>query len=342
MVAGGAAEVVSAQFAREQDLDIRYGSRPPGAGFSELAVIPCCVHCKFSGVQCIGPAPEAARVRDCCYPGVPNDHCLDGATATEEALIQEYLPLVRSVVGRLMMSLPAHASLEDLQSVAVIGLLQAIRNFDPTRGATLKTFASIRIRGAVLDELRRMDWVPRLIRQKARKVQDACGELEQRLGTQPSEQQMADEMGITLEDYRRCLDEIRPATFVCLEAVSDGGTADETTRHENLADESQENPYEGTARSELQALIAKRIRQLPPTQQKVLALFYYEDLNQNEIAAVFGVSPSRISQIHTAAILAMRAFIVPLENDGPFWPRPVPVIDSRGAAVGTFPQPSIA
>jgi RNA polymerase sigma factor for flagellar operon FliA len=232
-----------------------------------------------------------------------------GDTPTEDALIRQYLPLVRTVVGPLAMTPSAQVSAEDLQSAARVGLLQAIRSFDAKGGASFPTFARFRIRGAALDELRRMDWVPRLVHDRARKIQDALGELEQRLGAPPSEPQMAEALGLTLGDYRSWLDEIRPVALVRLDAVSNGDTADETTPHECIADDSQEDPFERASRSDLKALIAKRIRQLPPIQRKVLALYYYEDLRLREIAEVFGLTESRISQIHAKAILAIRRFI---------------------------------
>jgi RNA polymerase sigma factor for flagellar operon FliA len=232
-----------------------------------------------------------------------------GDTPTEDALIRQYLPLVRTVVGRLAMALSAQVSAEDLHSAARVGLLQAIRRFDTKGGASFRTFARFRIRGAVLDELRRMDWVPRLVHDRARKIQNALGELEQQLGAPPSEQQMAEALGLTLGGYRSWLDEIRPVAFVCLDAGFHGDTPDGAAPHESIADDSQEDPFERASRSELKALIAKRIRQLPPIQREVLALYYYEDLRLREIAEVFGLTESRICQIHSQAIQAIRRFI---------------------------------
>jgi RNA polymerase sigma factor FliA len=227
----------------------------------------------------------------------------------ENALVEHYLPLVRTVVGRVAMSLPPHVSADDLNSAGLIGLLQAIRNFNTRGGASFETFARFRIRGAVLDELRRLDWVPRLVHEKARKIQNAFAQLEQRLGEPPDEEQVAAELGLTCGEYREWLDEIRPVAFVCLDAVAHGDLADAPSQHESIADDSQEDPSEGASRSELKDLIAKRIRQLPPVQQKVLALYYFEDLRLREIAEAFGLTESRISQIHSQAILALRSFI---------------------------------
>jgi RNA polymerase sigma factor FliA len=237
------------------------------------------------------------------------EYHLTGQTELENALVQEYLPLVRTVVGRLAMTLPAHVSPDDLYSAGLLGLLQAIRSFQSQRGASFLTFARFRIRGAVLDDLRRMDWVPRLIHDKARKVQHALAELEQRLGRPPSDGQMAQALELSLSDYRAWLDEIRPVTFVCLDAVPATTSADGADPHESIPDDTQEDPSETAARSELKALIAQRLRRLPPIQQKVLALYYFEDLRLREIAEAFGLTESRISQIHSQAILAIRTAI---------------------------------
>lgn len=219
------------------------------------------------------------------------------------------MPLVRTVVGRIAMSLPAHVCPEDLHSAGLVGLLQAIRSFSTRGGASFETFARFRIRGAVLDELRRLDWVPRLIHEKARKIQNSFGELEQRLGRPPTEEEMAGALDLTPEEYRQWLEEVRPVAFVCLDACPRADQPDGTSQHESIPDDSQEDPSDSASRSELKDLIGRRIRQLPQMQQKVLALYYFEDLRLREIAKAFGLTESRISQIHSQAILAIRSFI---------------------------------
>jgi len=232
-----------------------------------------------------------------------------GDPDTENTLVEGYLPLVRTVVGRIAMTLPAHVSAEDLHSAGLVGLLQAIRSFSPEGGAAFETFARFRIRGAVLDELRRLDWVPRLVHEKARKIQNAMNELEQRTEGPPSEEQVAAVLGISPAGYRDWLEEVRPVAFVCLDAASHADGPEGITQHDSVADESQEDPCDWAARNELKDLVAQRIRQLPPIQQKVLALYYFEDLRLREIAEAFGLTESRISQIHSQAILAIRAHI---------------------------------
>ena len=228
---------------------------------------------------------------------------------TEGSLVEEYLPLVRTTVGRLAMSLPSHVSQDDLNSAGLLGLLHALRSFDPTAGASFETYARIRVRGAIFDELRRMDWVPRLIHDKSRKIQNAIAELEQALGRSPSEAETASALGIDMDTYERWMEEIRPVTFVCLDSAGHPGNEDSNSLHESIIDHSQESPSDGASRNELKELIFKKLSSLPDTQRKVLSLYYVEGLRLREIAAAFGLTESRISQIHSQAVLALRAFI---------------------------------
>jgi RNA polymerase sigma factor for flagellar operon FliA len=227
----------------------------------------------------------------------------------ENALVQEYLPLVRTVAGRLAMTLPAHVSAKDLFSAGLVGLLQSIRSFSPRGGASFETFARFRIRGAVLDELRRLDWVPRSVHERARKIQQAVVELEQRLGYAPSELELARALGLTLEQYQLWSTEVQPVSFLRPDLAARDGSQDGTTPHERIADESQEDPCESVSRSELKKLVAQQLGQLPEPQRKVLALYYFKGLRLREIAKAFGVSEARISQIHSQAIRAIRSFI---------------------------------
>jgi RNA polymerase sigma factor for flagellar operon FliA len=235
-------------------------------------------------------------------------------THTENALVQQYLPLVGSILGRLAMTLPEHVDQDDLQSAGLVGLLQALRNYDPGSGNSFETYARVRIRGAMLDELRRMDWVPRTVHEKARKIQAIMAELEQRLGRTPTEAQVAKAMNLSVTDYAKLLDEVRPAAFVCLDAVSSCENGDTNSLYEVVADTSEEGPAEQTSQRELKQVVLERLKELPEIQRKVLALYYGEDLHLREIAEVFGLTESRICQIHSQAILAIRSYVQRFES----------------------------
>lgn len=228
-------------------------------------------------------------------------------TDLENALIEKYLSLVSSIAARLAMTLPEHVDQDDLYSAGLVGLLQAVRNYDPTCGASFETYARTRIRGAMLDELRKMDWVPRTVHEKARKIQAIMNQLEQKLGRVPTEAQMAKALNLSLSEYGKLLTEIRPAAFICLDTVS---SEDDTgDLYEVVANSADESPLEKISQRELKHVVLERLKALPEMQRKVLALYYGEELHLREIAEVVGLTESRICQIHAQAILSIRAYI---------------------------------
>jgi RNA polymerase sigma factor for flagellar operon FliA len=230
-------------------------------------------------------------------------------THTENALVEQYLPLVRSAVGRLAITLPEHVGHDDLHSAGLVGLLQALRNYDPACNTSFESYARVRIRGAMLDELRRMDWVPRTIHEKARRIQDVMAELEQKFGRTPTEEQMARALKLSVTEYNELLDEVRPAAYVCLDATCCSDGSESGSLYEVVADPTENGPVEEVSRRELKRVILDRLKQLPDIQRKVLALYYGEDLHLREIAEVFGLTESRICQIHSQAILSIRSFL---------------------------------
>jgi len=267
----------------------------------------------MSTATCEPPPPIAVETKPSAHDLWKRYHRRADAQ-TENALVEQYLPLVRFALGRLAMTLPDHVDHDDLYSAGTVGLLQALRNYDPKCGNSFEAYARLRIRGAMLDELRRMDWVPRTIHEKARKLQDTLGKLEQQLGRTPTEAQMAKALGMTPAEYTELLDEIRPAAFVCLDATCTSDSGDMSNLYEVVAHPDEDNPVEEVSRRELKSVILERLKQLPDIQRKVLALYYVEDLHLREIAEVFHLTESRICQIHSQAILAIRSYLQRYES----------------------------
>jgi len=227
--------------------------------------------------------------------------------APEEEILKNHMPLVRSVVDRMRASLPAHLDVDDLYSVGLLGLIQAQRRFDPTHGVTFSAYATMRVRGAVLDELRRIDWMSRTLRIKAKKLSDVISAFEQKAGRPATEAEIAEELGISNEEYSLLLDEVRPLSYVELDALA--GDDEDSSLHDVIADENQPNARDIALKQELIKLVVERLQVLPDMQRKILAMYYFENLRLAEIAKIFGVTESRICQIHTQAVLSLKAYI---------------------------------
>ena len=234
--------------------------------------------------------------------------CVPGSKA-ENSLIEQYLPLVKSVVGRLAMTLPSHVNMDDLYSAGLVGLLDAVRRFDPAGGSSFEAYARVRIRGTIFDELRRLDWVPRSVHDKAKKVEQTMRALTHRNGAMPGNEEMAAALEMSPRQYEELLETIRPATYVCLDSARHGDGEGDGGCHELIQDESQANPGKDASMREMARLVRERIKQLPEMQRKVLALYYFEDLRLREIAEAFGVTESRICQVHAQAILAIKTLL---------------------------------
>lgn len=232
----------------------------------------------------------------------------------ETALVERHLPLVKTTVDRMRIYLPASLDIEDLYSVGFTGLVTAARKFDPTQGAAFTSYATLHIRGAVHDELRRMDWTPRSIREKSKKFKDSLNALEQRMGRPASAGEICAELGISNSEYEDLLNEIKPASFMPLDGEVFSEDSDSISLHEVISDESQTTGLQQLERKELLELIVGQLQKLADVPRKVLALYYLEDMRLSEIATILGVTEGRVSQIHTQAVLSLRAFIKRQEN----------------------------
>ena len=231
------------------------------------------------------------------------------AATNEDTLITQHLALAKTTVDRMRIYLPATLDMEDLYSVAVTGLMTAARKFDPSRNVSFPAFAALHIRGAVHDELRRMDWMPRSLRDKAKHFRDSISALEQKLGRPALDSEVCAELAITPEEHEALLEEIKPASFVPLDGEAYTEDSDSISLHDIISDESQVSADTELEKKDLQEAVVARLMELPDMQKKVLAMYYFEEMRLSEIAAAFGVTEGRISQIHTQAVQSLRAFI---------------------------------
>jgi len=233
----------------------------------------------------------------------------ESSSDSEREFIEAHLHLVKTVIGRLRLTLPATLDMDDLYSVGVTGLISAAKRYDPARDSTFAAFAFHHIRGAVLDELRRMDHMSRGSRDKAHKLADAVNRLEQRLQRMATGPEISQELGISEREYEAMLEDAAPISFLPLDAEAYSDNSEDVRLHETIADESQVSARDELEKKELLQLVIQRIQQLPDMPRKILAMYYFEDLRLSEIAAAFGLTEGRISQIHTQAMLSLRAFV---------------------------------
>jgi len=221
------------------------------------------------------------------------------------AMLRQYSPLVRRLAHQMMAKLPANVEVDDLIQVGMIGLADALSRFDPAQGVQIETFATQRIRGAMLDELRGTDWLSRGTRKQQRDIEGAVHRLEQRLGRVPHESEIADELGLSLSDYQDLLGKVRGTQLVYLEDMSgDEGDNDYLDRH--VADE-QANPLAQLQDHRMREALVEAIKHLPEREQYVMSMYYEHDMNLKEIAAVLGVTESRVCQLHSQSIARLRA-----------------------------------
>jgi RNA polymerase sigma factor FliA len=232
------------------------------------------------------------------------------STAGREELILRYAPLVKYIAHRLAMRLPPHISVEDLMSAGVIGLMDALTKFDAGKNVQFKTYAEFRIRGAILDELRSLDWVPRSVRQKATEIERTCLELERKKGRPAEDEEVAEALGVSMDQYHRLMKEVGGLSVIDTEGKRErDGTSGEEDLFEQIGDEKGKDPFEALSVNELKQALAGAVDELTPKEKTVISLYYYDELTLKEIGEVLGFTESRICQIHTKAILKLRGKI---------------------------------
>ncbi len=225
-------------------------------------------------------------------------------------LFDTYMPLVRSIVARIKINLPPHIDEQDLHSVGITGLINALKKYDPAQKKSFGSYAAMRIRGAILDELRRMDWMPRNARTNFKKLRKTVDELEQRLGRPAKEEEIRKELGLSVKEFEALMAEVRPISFLPLDnASSSSDDSDSADLYEVIPDDNVVPVTSKMEKDEVTRLVAERINQLPEVPRKVLAMYYFQDMRLAEIAEVFGLTESRICQIHSQAIISLRSYI---------------------------------
>ncbi len=219
----------------------------------------------------------------------------------------KYAPLVKYVAGKVSMGMPQNIEFEDLVSYGIFGLLDAIGKFDPNRGIKFKTYAMTRIRGAIFDELRSIDWIPRSIRQKAKQIEQVISELENKLGRTVEDEEIAKELGVSGEEFQSLLNKLSGTSMLSLNDIWYlGDESDEMSILETLEAPESMNPDVLIEKEEIKDYIIDAIKKLPDKEKKVIVLYYYEDLTLKEIGEVLEVTESRVSQLHTKAIMRLR------------------------------------
>lgn len=230
-----------------------------------------------------------------------------GDGQARDRLIMTYAPLVKYVAGRMRSALPSHVDEADLISYGLVGLIGAVERFDPARRVKFETYAVTRVKGAIIDELRALDWVPRSVRARARAIEKASAQLESRLHRAPTDEELAEALGMEMGEFQHALTQISNASLVALDemwTVSAGG--EPVSLLETLGDSRASDPADLMDVSDLRDTLADAIARLPERERIVVALYYYDNLSLKEIGQVLGVTESRISQLHTKAVLRLK------------------------------------
>jgi RNA polymerase sigma factor for flagellar operon FliA len=225
----------------------------------------------------------------------------------KDKLILEYAPLIKFIAQKIAVRLPSNIELDDLISSGVIGLMDAIEKYDPSRDNKFKTYAEFRVRGAILDELRAQDWVPRSVRDKAKLLDRTMIELEAELNRTASDEEIATKLNMSMEEFYDLVNQVRPVSVLSIDEAATFSNVDKKSILNLLEATKLNNPFTQLNMKSVKDVVTKAIEELPERQRLVLSLYYYEDLNLKEIGKVLRVTESRVSQLHAQAISRLRA-----------------------------------
>jgi RNA polymerase sigma factor FliA len=263
-----------------------------------------------------GSMSEGRRQRESSYP--PLRASASGTatdmTSEEERVLLEHLPIVRFLARRIHERLPQHVDIEDLVSAGVVGLMDAFSKFDPNKKVQFRSYAQFRIRGAILDSLRTLDWSPRELRRKGRAVEEAIRTLTQRLGRAPVEPEVAAELGFALEEYQTLLGDLKGLEIGTLHVERSEDSGEEELAY--IPGRPDEDPLFRCLRGEMEERLTDAISELPDRERLVMTLYYYEEMTMREIGLALGVVESRVSQIHASAVVHLRAALRDLAASG--------------------------
>ncbi len=234
----------------------------------------------------------------------------------KDKLVLEYSPLIKFIAQKIAARLPSNIELDDLISSGVIGLMDAIDKWDPTRDNKFKTYAEFRVRGAILDELRAQDWVPRSIRDKAKQLDKATSALELELGRTATEEEIAKALNITIDEFHELVNQVRPVSLLSIDDSQTFSNVDKKSILNILEGCRLQNPFNQLNVKTVKDVVTQAIEDLPERQRLVLSLYYYEDLNLKEIGKVLRVTESRVSQLHAQAVTRLRAKLTQVLGSG--------------------------
>jgi RNA polymerase sigma factor FliA len=282
---------------------------PPASSRSGLVCSPSAPSDRVEGTRRLSPYSLTVAAKPDDTQSLWQEYRRTGDQSLRERLILTYAPLVKYVAGRVGSGLPSHVDESDLVQYGLLGLIGAIERYDPDRDVKFETYAIARIKGSIIDELRAMDWVPRSVRSRARDIERAIGGLEAKLGRAPTDEEVAKQLGMTEGELDESLTEIGRSSIAALDELwtvsSSGG--DRIALIDTIEDTQGPEPQSALAETEMREALGEAIARLPEREKLVVTLYYYEELTLREIGEVLGVTESRVSQLHTKAILRLKA-----------------------------------